>query len=61
MIRITGKKRWRFRTLRSATKKLTIIILGSYPSLFLAEARGLRSEYFSLLAKGIAPQTEAKQ
>lgn len=44
----------------SRYKKRTMISLGSYPSLSLADARVLRSEYLSLLARGLDPQTEAE-
>lgn len=60
VVKVSGRKLWRFRYLRPATKKRTMISLGSYPSLSLADARALRSEYLSLLARGLDPQTEAE-
>lgn len=61
VVKTTGKKLWRFRYQRPATKQRTMIGLGSFPALSLADARRLRSEYLSLLANGIDPQMKAEQ
>lgn len=61
VVKTTGKKLWRFRYQRPATKQRTMMGLGSFPALSLADARRLRAEYLSLLANGIDPQTQAEQ
>ena len=55
-VRVTGSKIWRFQYYKPITKKRTIISLGSYPELSIADARGKRDEYRGLLAKNIDPQ-----
>jgi len=61
VVKTTGKKLWRFRYQRPATKQRTMMGLGAFPSLSLADARRLRADYLSLLANGIDPQTQAEQ
>ncbi|MDE8557172.1 integrase domain-containing protein [Pantoea vagans] len=61
VIKTSGKKLWRFRYQRPATKQRTMIGLGSFPALSLADARRLRANYLALLANGIDPQTQAEQ
>jgi len=61
VVKTTGKKLWRFRYQRPATKQRTMMGLGAFPALSLADARSLRAEYLSLLANGIDPQTQAEQ
>ncbi|PWW12437.1 integrase domain-containing protein [Pantoea sp. AG702] len=61
VVKTTGKKLWRFRYQRPATKQRTMMGLGAFPALSLADARRLRAEYLSLLANGIDPQTQAEQ
>ncbi|WP_338401879.1 integrase domain-containing protein [Pantoea agglomerans] len=61
VVKTTGKKLWRFRYQRPATKQRTMIGLGSFPALSLGDARRLRTDYLSLLANGIDPQTQAEQ
>lgn len=61
VVKTTGKKLWRFRYQRPATKQRTMMGLGAFPALSLADARRLRSDYLSLLANGIDPQTQAEQ
>lgn len=61
VVKTTGKKLWRFRYQRPATKQRTMIGLGAFPALSLADARRLRADYLSLLANGIDPQTQAEQ
>lgn len=34
--------------------------LGAFPTLSLANARGLRADYIALLANGIGPQIQAQ-
>lgn len=58
IVKTTGKKLWRFRYQRPTTKKRTMVGLGSFPALSLADARALRADYLSLLAKGIDPQVQ---
>ncbi|MEN4927511.1 integrase domain-containing protein [Erwinia billingiae] len=61
VVKTTGKKLWRFRYQRPATKQRTMIGLGAFPALSLADARRLRADYLSLLANDIDPQTQAEQ
>ena len=61
IVKTSGKKLWRFRYQRPATKQRTMIGLGTFPALSLADARGLHNTYLSLLAKEIDPQTQAEQ
>lgn len=61
IVKTTGKKLWRFRYQRLATKQRTMLGLGAFPALSLADARRLRADYLSLLANGIDPQTQAEQ
>ena len=61
VVKTTGKKLWRFRYQRPATKQRTMLGLGAFPALSLADARRLRADYLSLLANGIDPQTQAEQ
>lgn len=61
VVKMTGKKLWRFRYQRPATKQRTMMGLGAFPALLLADARRLRADYLSLLASGIDPQTQAEQ
>ncbi len=61
VVKTTGKKLWRFRYQRPTTRQRTMLGLGACPALSLADARCLRADYLSLLADGIAPQTQAEQ
>lgn len=61
VVKTTGKKLWRFRYQRPPTKQRTMMGLGAFPALSLADARRLRADYLSLLANGIDPQTQAEQ
>lgn len=60
VVKATGKKLWRFRYQRPATKQRTMMGLGAFPALSLADARRLRADYLSLLANGIDPQVQAE-
>ncbi|EBJ2678118.1 integrase [Salmonella enterica] len=60
IVKTSGKKLWRFRYQRPATKQRTMIGLGTFPALSLADARGLRADYLALLANGIDPQVQAE-
>lgn len=60
VIKTSGKKLWRFRYQRPATKQRTMIGLGAFPALSLANARNLRADYLALLADGIDPQVQAE-
>ena len=61
IVKTSGKKLWRFRYQRPTTRQRTMIGLGSFPALSLADARRLRAEYLSLLANGIDPQKQAER
>lgn len=60
IVKTSGKKLWRFRYQRPNTKQRTMIGLGAFPALSLANARGLRAEYLALLANGNDPQIQAE-
>lgn len=60
IVKTSGKKLWRFRYQRPATKQRTMMGLGAFPALSLADARGLRADYLALLANGIDPQAQAE-
>ncbi|EJP9843889.1 tyrosine-type recombinase/integrase [Salmonella enterica] len=60
IVKTSGKKLWRFRYQRPATKQRTMMGLGAFPALSLADARGLRAGYLALLANGIDPQIQAE-
>lgn len=60
IVKTTGKKLWRFRYQRPATKKRTMMGIGAFPALSLADARRLRADYLALLANGIDPQVQAE-
>lgn len=61
VVKTTGKKLWRFRYQRPATKQRTMMGLGAFPALSLADARRLRADYLYLLVNGIDPQTQTKK
>ncbi|EDW7722102.1 tyrosine-type recombinase/integrase [Salmonella enterica] len=60
IVKTSGKKLWRFRYQRPATKQRTMMGLGAFPALSLADAHGLRADYLALLANGIDPQIQAE-
>lgn len=60
IVKTSGKKLWRFRYQRPATKQRTMIGLGAFPALSLADARRLRADYLALLANSIDPQVQAE-
>ncbi len=60
IVKTSRKKLWRFRYQRPATKQRTMMGLGAFPALSLADARGLRADYLTLLANGIDPQIQAE-
>ncbi|WP_312055166.1 integrase domain-containing protein [Pantoea brenneri] len=60
IVKTSGKKLWRFRYQRPATKQRTMMGHGAFPALSLADARGLRADYLALLANGIDPQIQAE-
>ena len=60
IVKASGKKLWRFRYQRPTTKQRTMMGLGAFPALSLADARGLRADYLALLANGIDPQIQAE-
>ncbi|WP_404377091.1 integrase domain-containing protein [Klebsiella pneumoniae] len=60
IVKTSGKKLWRFRYQRPATKQRTMMGLGAFPALSLAGAPGLRADYLVLLANGIDPQIQAE-
>lgn len=60
IVKTSGKKLWRFRYQRPATKQRTMMGLGAFPALSLANAKGLRADYLALLANGIDPLIQAE-
>ncbi|HFN3636907.1 TPA: integrase domain-containing protein [Klebsiella aerogenes] len=60
IVKTSGKKLCCFRYQRPATKQRTMMGLGAFPALSLADARGLRADYLALLANGIDPQVQAE-
>jgi len=60
IVKTSGKRLWRFRYQRPATKQRTLMGLGAFPALSLADARGLRANYLALLANGIDPQIQVE-
>ncbi|OCG77220.1 tyrosine-type recombinase/integrase [Gilliamella sp. Occ4-3] len=58
LVHANGSKYWRFRYYFNAKEKL--MSLGQYPNVLLSEARRLRDEAKSLLARNIDPQVEKK-
>lgn len=60
IVKTSGKKLWRFRYQRPVTKQRTMMGLGAFPALSLADARGLRADYLALLANGIDPQIQTE-
>lgn len=61
LVKTSGKKLWRFRYQRPASRSRTNLSLGSYPALTLAVARQMRDQYLSLLAQGIDPQKQQEE
>ena len=61
LVKTSGKKLWRFRYQRPASRSRTNLSLGSYPALTLAIARQMRDQYLSLLAQGIDPQKQQEE
>ncbi|EMB3081962.1 integrase [Providencia rettgeri] len=60
LIKSSGSKLWQFRYYRPYTKQRTKQSFGAYPSVTLSDARKLRAESRSLLAKDIDPQEYQK-
>jgi len=60
VIKTSGKKLWHFGYQRPATKQRTMIGLGAFPTLSLANTRSLRADYLALLANGIDPRVQAE-
>ena len=60
IVKTNGKKLWRFRYQRPTTKKRTMIRIGAFPAISLADARRLRANYLALLANGLDPQVQAE-
>lgn len=60
IVKTSGKKLWRFRYQRPATKQRTMMGLGAFQAVSLADARRLRADYLALLANGIDPQIQAE-
>ena len=60
IVKTSGKKLWRFRYQRPVTKQRTMMGLGAFPALSLADARGLRADYLALLANGLDPQIQTE-
>lgn len=60
LIKSSGSKLWQFRYCRPYTKQRTKQSFGAYPAVTLSDARKLRAESRSLLAKDIDPQEYQK-
>ncbi|HGN2041732.1 TPA: integrase [Proteus mirabilis] len=60
LIKPSGSKLWQFRYYRPYTKQRTKQSFGAYPTVTLSDARKLRAESRSLLAKDIDPQEYQK-
>lgn len=58
LVKITGKKLWRFRYQRPNSGSRTNLSLGSYPALTLATARQIRDQHLTTLAQGMDPQQQ---
>ncbi|EOT8853294.1 integrase domain-containing protein [Escherichia coli] len=61
LVKISGKKLWRFRYQRPVSGGRTNLSLGSYPALSLAAARQIRDQHLTTLALGIDPQQKEEQ
>lgn len=60
LIKSSGSKLWQFRYYRPYTKQRTKQSFGAYPAVTLSDARKLRAESRSLLAKDIDPREYQK-
>ncbi|WP_433586901.1 integrase [Providencia alcalifaciens] len=60
LIKSSGSKLWQFRYYRPYTKQRTKQSFGAYPAVTLSDARKLKAESRSLLAKDIDPQEYQK-
>jgi len=60
-VKTTSKKIWRFRYQLPNSNKRTMISLGAYPALSLADAREIRAEKLAMLVRGIDPQARADE
>jgi integrase len=58
LIRTSGTKSWQFKYYKPYSKSRTNIGLGTYPEVTLSEARRIRDNYRSLLAKDIDPKDQ---
>lgn len=58
LIRTSGTKSWQFKYYKPFSKSRTNIGLGSYPEVTLSDARRIREDYRSLLAKEIDPKEQ---
>ena len=61
LVKTTSKKIWRFRYQLPNRNKHTMISLGAYPALSLADAREIRAEKLAMLLRGIDPQARADE
>ncbi|WP_336431224.1 integrase domain-containing protein [Providencia sneebia] len=61
LAKVSGSRRWYFRYYKPITQNRTMIGLGEYPSISLANARRIRDEYKVLLAQKIDPVDWCKQ
>ncbi|WP_271311795.1 integrase domain-containing protein [Yersinia intermedia] len=59
LVKTTGKKIGRFRYQLPNSSKRTLISLGAYPALSLADAREIRAEKLAMLVRGTDPQARA--
>lgn len=51
MVKTSGKKLWRFRYQRPATKQRTMMGLGAFSALSLADTRGLRADNANIIPR----------
>ncbi|AIN16173.1 phage integrase family protein [Yersinia pseudotuberculosis] len=61
LVKTTGKKIWRFRYQLPNSSKRTMVSLGAYPALSLADAREVRAEKLAMLVRGVDPQARADE
>ncbi|HBM2917040.1 integrase domain-containing protein [Klebsiella michiganensis] len=61
LVKMSGKKLWRFRYQRPVSGSRTNLSLGSYPALTLAAARQIRDQHLTTLAQGMDPQQQQEQ
>ncbi|HGJ5863832.1 integrase domain-containing protein, partial [Arsenophonus nasoniae] len=61
LAKVSGSRRWYYRYYKPITQKRTMIGLGEYPAIGLADARRLKDDYKALLVQNIDPLDWCKQ